>query len=61
MDWNAGVPAYNVAFFSDVTPLSCRIIIACSFFALMQARMPAVQSVDDFAVTTLDNKKNDFE
>jgi len=61
MDWNAGVPAYNVAFFSDVTPLSCRIIIACSCFALMQARMPAVQSVDDFAVTTLDNKKNDFE
>jgi hypothetical protein len=43
-DWNAGVPACNVAFFSGVKSLSSQIARAFSCFALMQAGTPAFQS-----------------
>ena len=45
-DWNAGVPACNVAFFSDVKLRRPQIPQAFSCFALMQAGTPAFQSVD---------------
>jgi hypothetical protein len=44
-DWNAGVPACNVAFFSGVKLLRSQIAQAFSCFALMQAGTPAFQSV----------------
>jgi len=43
-DWTAGIPACNVAFFSDVKLRRSQVARAFSCFALMQARMPAVQS-----------------
>ena len=43
-DWNAGVPACNVAFFSDVKLCRFQIARAFSCFALMQAGTPAFQS-----------------
>ena len=43
-DWNAGVPACNVAFFSGVKSLNSQIARAFSCFALMQAGTPAFQS-----------------
>ena len=43
-DWNAGIPACNVAFFSDVKLLRCQIARAFSCFAPMQAGTPAFQS-----------------
>ena len=43
-DWNAGVPACNVAFFSDVKLRKFRIARAFSCFALMPAGTPAFQS-----------------
>jgi len=45
-DWSAGVPACNVAFFSDVKLRRSQIVRAFSRFALMQAGTPAFQSVD---------------
>jgi len=45
-DWNAGVPACNVAFFSDVKLRRSQAARAFSCFALMQAGTPAFQSVD---------------
>ena len=43
-DWTAGILACNVAFFSGVQLRRYQIARAFSCFALMQARMPAVQS-----------------
>jgi len=40
-DWTAGIPACNVAFFSDVKLSRSQVARAFSCFALMQARMPA--------------------
>jgi len=51
MDWNAGVPACNVAFFSDVKLRRLQIARAFSCFALMQAGTPAFQSVDESAAS----------
>ena len=44
-DWTAGIPACNVAFFSDVELRRSQVARAFSCFALMQARMPGVQSL----------------
>jgi len=43
-DWSAGIPACNAAFFSGVKLRTHRNACAFSCFALMQARMPALQS-----------------
>jgi hypothetical protein len=43
-DWTAGILACNAAFFSGVKLRRSQIARASSCFALMQARMPAVQS-----------------
>ena len=43
-DWTAGIPACNVAFFSDVKRLDSRKLFRVEA-TLMQAGMPAIQSL----------------